>query len=146
MPEAERSSRAAAPEGDFVFLIGESVPLPTGVVVRTGRETVHALTAADISVWFYHLLEETWFPAGPTLLEWLSGRDEERLAAWLLEDAASGLPLEAVRSRLLRRWRQSRLGRRISEAATAPEDLRREAARHAVTRFVRRITNTEPPA
>ena len=51
-----------------------------------------------------------------------------------------------MRRRLLQRWRRSRIGRRISEAATAPEDTRREAGRATVARLVRRITKTDPPA
>jgi hypothetical protein len=47
---------------------------------------------------------------------------------------------------LLRRWRQSRIGRRIHEASNAPEDTRREAGRATVARLVRRITKTEPSA
>jgi hypothetical protein len=49
-----------------------------------------------------------------------------------------------MRRRLLRRWRQSRLGRRISDAAHATEDDRREAGRATVARLVRRIIKTEP--
>ena len=146
LPEGTRNARGTQPEGELVFLTVESVPLPTGVVVGSPRELVHALTAADASVWFFHLIEQPWFPDGPSLEEWLVAQGEERLAHWLREDAASGKPIEGMRRRLLRRWRQSRLGRRISEAATAPEAVRREAGRATVAHLVRRITQPEPPA
>ena len=146
IPDSARA-RGVPPEAEFVFLTLESVPLDAGVVVRNGRETVHALTDADHGVWFYHLIEDPWFPDGATLTEWLTAIGEEKLARWLSEDAASGIPIETMRKRLLRRWRQSRLGRRVGEAAGATEDQRREVGRDVVARLVRRITtSSEPPA
>src|SRR4029434_2534669 len=53
-------SRAIQSESEFVFLLVESVPLSTGVIAPTARELVHALVAADASVWFYHLIEAPW--------------------------------------------------------------------------------------
>jgi hypothetical protein len=146
VPEGTRRNRSTEPESEFVFLLAESVPLPTGVVAGNARELVHALIAADASVWFYHLIEQPWFPEGASLDEWLVARGEEQIAQWLREGAMSGRPIEDMRSRLLRRWRQSRIGRRISEAATAPEDARREAGRATVARLVRRITKAESSA
>jgi hypothetical protein len=146
IPESVRASRRAPPGGELFCHTLESVPIPTGVVVTTARELVHALVAADDSVWFYHLIEQPWFPEGQTLVEWTESLGESRLAGWLAEDAASEAPLAALRRRLLRRWRQSRLGRRLGEAALAPEDVRREAGHDAVARFVRRITQSEPGA
>lgn len=145
IPDSDRS-RGVPAEAEFVFLTLESVALETGVTVRTARETVHALTEADLGVWFYHLVEQPWFPDGPTLTEWLVGMGEDRVAKWLEEDAASGMPIETMRRRLLRRWRTSRLGRNVGEAAAATEDQRREVGRDVVARLVRRITHTEPPA
>jgi len=146
VPDSGRLSRAIQSESEFVFLLAESVPLQTGVVATSARELVHALVAADASVWFYHLIEQPWFPEGITLDQWLVARDETQIADWLREGALSGRPIEAMRRRLLQRWRRSRIGRRISEAATAPEDTRREAGRATVARLVRRITKTDPPA
>jgi len=145
LSETTQESRGAPAEGEFVFLTIESVPLTTGTVVRSGRELVHALHGADASVWFYHLIEQPWFPDGPLVFDWLLAQGEDRLEHWLREDASSNQPIEVMRRRLLQRWRRSRLGRRISEAATAPEDTRREAGRATVARFVRRITQNEPP-
>lgn len=146
VPDSGRLSRAIQSESEFVFLLAESVPLQTGVVATSARELVHALVAADASVWFYHLIEQPWFPDGQTLDQWLTLRDETQMADWLREGAQSGRPIEAMRRRLLQRWRRSRIGRRIHEAATAPEDTRREAGRATVARLVRRITKTDPPA
>ncbi len=144
VPENQRLGRGTQPESEFVFLMAESVPLPTGVRVSGAREMVHALIDADPSVWFFHLIEQPWFPDGVLLQDWLIARGEDRLAAWLHDGATSGTPLETMRRRLLRRWRQSRIGRRISEAAGAHEDARREAGRATVARLVRRIKNTGP--
>jgi hypothetical protein len=146
VPDSGRLSRAIQSESEFVFLLAESVPLQTGVVATSARELVHALVAADASVWFYHLIEQPWFPEGITLDQWLVAREETEMADWLREGALAGRPIEAMRRRLLQRWRRSRIGRRVSEAATAPEDTRREAGRATVARLVRRITKTDPPA
>lgn len=146
MPESGRVSHAIQSESEFVFLLAESVPLSTGVFAATARELVHALVAADASVWFYHLVEQPWFPDGVSIDQWLVARDETQMADWLREGANSGRPIEVMRRRLLQRWRRSRIGRRVSEAATAPEDTRREAGRATVARLVRRITKTDPPA
>jgi len=138
-----RASKRAHEGGELVFLTLESVTIPSGARPSTGRELVHALVGADDSVWFYHLIEQPWFPDGQrTIFEWAESVGEPRLAQWLVEDASSGLPLGTLRRQLLRRWRQSRLGRRVSEAAQASEDERREVGHDAVARFVRRITRT----
>lgn len=138
-----RASKRAPEGGELVFLTLESVTIPSGASASTGRELVHALVGADDSVWFYHLIEQPWFPDGrSTIFEWAESVGEPRLSRWLVEDASSGLPLGTLRRQLLRRWRQSRLSRRVSEAALASEDERREAGHDAVARFVRRITRT----
>jgi hypothetical protein len=146
VPEGSRQSYAIPSESEFVFLLVESVPLATGVVAATARDLVHALLDADASAWFYHLIEQPWFPEGPTLEQWLIARDETPMADWLREGANSGRPIEVMRRRLLQRWRRSRIGRRVHEAANAPENTRREAGRATVARLVRRITKTEPSA
>jgi len=146
IPEA-RGSKPAHEGGELVFLTLESVTIPTDFRPSTGRELVHALMAADDSVWFYHLIEQPWFSDGrPTLFEWSESIGEPRLAQWLVEDASSGLPLGTLRRQLLKRWRQSRISRRVSEAAHASEDERREAGHDAVARFVRRLTRTRRKA
>ncbi len=145
IPEPMRAARSAPPAGEFVFLAIESVAVPTGVSVQDGAELIEALAVADASVCFYHWVEQPWFSTGrASLAEWATRRGEPRLAEWLGECAASGLPIEANRRRLLQRWRRSRLGRHVTEAAGAPEDVRREAGRDAVARLVRRMTRAEP--
>jgi hypothetical protein len=145
VPESTRTARSGPPGGEFVFLEVESVPVPTGISVGTGAELIEALASADASVCFYHWIEQPWFAGGQSpLLDWAARHGEARLPQWLNECAASGLPIEANRRRLLQRWRRSRLGRQVTEAAQAPEDVRREAGREAVARLVRRMTRTEP--
>ena len=145
LPASARAGRAATPEGAFVFLEVEAVTVPTGVEVRDGSEAIEALGDADVSAWFYHVIEQPWFATDrPTLHEWLQEMGEVKLARWLADITASGLPIEAARDRLLRRWRNSHLGRRLGDAAQMPDDMRREAGREVVGRLVRRIRNLEP--
>ncbi len=147
LPEAVRASRSAPADGEFVFLAVESVTVPTGVRVLDGSELIEALATADASVWFYHVIEQPWFPGRePSLADWLSARGETRLAAWLAESASRGLPIETARRRLLRRWRNSHLGRRLAAAVRSPEGVRREEGRAVVARLARRIPRLEPPA
>ena len=143
----ERAARQAPREGALQLLAAESLPLATGVVVHDGEELVAALTGGDPAVWFYHIIEQPWFGAGACpVAEWLEARGEPRLATWLREAAQPTHSLERSRDRLLRRWRQSRLTRRVADASGAPEDERRRAGREAVARLVRRVTRTENPA
>ena len=147
LPEPTRATRGAPADGEFVFLAAESVTVPTGVRVNDGGELLGALATADASVWFYHVIEQPWFPgSGPSAADWLSARGEARLAAWLAESAVSGLPIETARRRLLARWRRSHLGRRLAAAAQSPEGVRREEGRAVVARLVRQIQRPEPPA
>ena len=141
IPRATRTARHAPAEGEFLFLAGESVTVPSGMVVRDATELVDALAGADFSVCFYHLIEQAWLPdKGPRLGGWLAARGEERLARWLEESATSGLPIQAMRRKLMRRWRRSHLGRRLADAAATPDNVRREEERATVARLVRRIT------
>jgi len=147
IPASARVSRAATPEGSFVFLEVEPVTVPSGVQVESGAQTMEALAEADVSVWFYHVIEQPWFGQDrPTLHEWLEEIGEPKIARWLTDLSESGLPIEAARERLLRRWRHSHLGRRLGHTAEMPDDLRREAGREVVGRLVRRIRKIEAPS
>lgn len=146
VPLSQRTTRMSDAEGAFVFLEVEPVTLPTGTQVSDGEQTVEALTGGDVSAWFYHVIEQPWFASDrPTLHEWLEQHGEGRLAGWLGEIADAGLPIDAARERLLRRWRTSHLGRRLGVAAEMPDDMRREAGREVVGRLVRRMRKLESP-
>jgi hypothetical protein len=129
-----------APEGSaFVFLSATSLSFPAGIEVHDAHELVDALMSADSGVWFFHLIEQPFLSAGRApLLDWLALAGSERLVSWLDEAAHAGLPIDKARARLLKRWRQSHIGRRLAEAAEAPEDARRELGRQAVARLLRR--------
>ena len=139
IPGRKRLERDA-PEGSaFGFLSATSLSFPTGVEVSDAGKLIDALMSADAGVWFFHLIEQPFLSAGEApLLDWLSWEGHERLACWLDESAHAGLPIDIARARLLKRWRQSHLGRRVAEAAQVPEDARREVARQAMARFLRR--------
>jgi len=147
LPAKRRREHDAPEESALVFLSATSVDFTTGTIVRDGRELVEALLEADTAVWFYHLVEEPWFREGrASLLDWLEDTGGQRLAKWLEEAAASGLPLEKARSLLHRRGRQNRIARQVTEAAASPEDERREAGRQAVARLVKRVTRPGGPS
>ena len=147
LPERRRREHDAPEESRFQFLAATSLSHPTGVRVRDGQELVDALVAADASVWFFHLVEEPWSGGGRApLLEWLAATTDRRLAPWLREAAAASLPIDEARGRLLRRWRRSRIGRQVTEAAAHPHDARREAGRRVVARLLRRRTAPEDVA
>ena len=141
VPAKKRKDRDA-PEGcGFPFLSSTPVQFSMGIVVHDGHELMEALLAADASVWFHHILEDPWFRAGPTpLLEWLATTRDHRLEKWIEDAAHGGLPIGKARAQLMKRWRQSRIARQITEAAASPADERREVARQAVASFVRRAT------
>jgi hypothetical protein len=140
LPARRRGEHAAPEEGAFRFLSATTVPIPTGLAADDGQALVHALATADPGVWFFHVVQEPWFHEGHApLLEWLTALGERRLADWLRDAGDPGLPLDRTRARLLRRWQRSRLARRVTDATAAPEDVRREAGRQAVARFMRRV-------
>jgi hypothetical protein len=144
LPRSERLERAAPEAGRFVFLETESVPLETGWVVHTCEELMARLAEADASVLFYHLIEQPWLePDLPSLSTWVRTRGEAKLAAWMVESSHSGRPLEKMRRRLVRRWKRSRLSRRLAKAAVAPEQRRREEGRRVISGLVRRIRRPE---
>jgi uncharacterized protein DUF5752 len=142
----KRVQRDAPEGGDFVFLDLESVAVSTGVFVHDAESLVSALAVAEPGVWFYHLIEQPWLaPERPSLVDWVRAAGDARLVQWLEEAGASGRPLEELRRRTTRRWKQSRLGRRVAEAAHRSEEERREAGREAVLGLVRRITGQDGP-
>lgn len=142
--EKDRRERAAPTESAFVFLIAETVRVPVGEPAEDADRLVEALSEADPSVWFYHLIEEPWYQQGSVpIARWARALGEQRLAQLLEEETHSGHGLEEMRRRVLRRWRQSRLHGRVAAAAAATESERREAGRAAVAGLVRRITKTE---
>ena len=139
LPEATRISRDAPADGGLVFLTAESVTLPSGAVVYSCGELVDALERADTSIWFYHVIEQQWFPDGPSLEAWIRELGDTRFGDWFAELRAEGLTIEAMRRRLVRRWRRSRLGARVGTVAGSPEDERREEGRTVVARLARRL-------
>ena len=142
---AKRRAERAVPEGaEFVFLSGVSLVYPTGVTVQDAVQAMEVLLGSDPGVWFLHLVEEPWYQGGASLLDWLKAGGADRAVALLQEAAATGLPIEKTRAKLTRRWRQRQIARRLAEATTMPEDERRDAARDAIARLVRRRTRTGP--
>jgi hypothetical protein len=146
VPARQRRTRDSPLDSVFLFLSATSLNFPTGTLVQSGDELVDALVAADPGVWFFHLVESPWFTGERApLVEWLERSGAERharLATWLADAAAAGLPIDTARTRLARRWRRSRIGPRLAAAAELPGDTRREAAREAVVRLVRRRART----
>jgi len=131
--------RHDAPEGSpFRFLSATSLSYPMDVAVHDDEELVHALLAADAGVWFFHLIEEPFYQEGRApLLEWVTASGHERHARWLAESARAAVPIDKARARFVRRWRQSRIGRRLAQATRLPEEARREMGREAMARLVR---------
>lgn len=144
IPSEKRVHRDAPEGGDFVFLELESVAVSTGVYVHDSEDLIRALGEAEPATWFYHLIEQPWLaPDRPSLVDWVRATGDARLVDWLEEAGGSGRPLEELRRRVIRRWKQSRLGRRVAEAATRSDEERREAGREAVLGLVRRITGQD---
>src|SRR5207244_4442616 len=118
VPPADRAARRAPQEGALQLLATESLAVPTGTVVHDGEDLVVALVTADPGVWFHHVIEEPWFGEGHSALaEWLFAAGESRLAQWLRDAATASQPIERARERLMRRWRQSHLARRLADAS-----------------------------
>lgn len=141
IPEKSRLASVAPHEGRFSFLLSEPVTVPDGAPVEDGDALIAALGAADASVWFYHLVEEPWFGGGRMpVADWLEAGQELRLADSLRQNARERIPLDMLRDRVLRRWKRSRIGSRVADAAQAPDAARREAQHEAVSKLVRRIT------
>jgi hypothetical protein len=138
IPPARRAQRDAPEQGQFTLLEADPVMIPTGMFVNDPNELARGLGDLDLSVWFYHLVQQPWFAGGHSQLsEWLRRRNAAKMDTWLQETVTSGLPLATARSRFLRRLRQSQLVRRVREAALETEDERRETARTALARLIR---------
>lgn len=138
IPEKKRAAHAAPEGSPFLWMSATSLSYPIGVLAHDGPGLVDALVQSDVDVWFYHLVEEPWYGGGQApLTDWLAAIGETKLAAWLVEAAGAGLAVDKARERFLRRWRQSRIARRVADATRVPEDARREAGRQAVARLVR---------
>jgi hypothetical protein len=147
IPPKARGVRDAPAGGEFVFLAADSVAIPTGARAAGPRELFDLLADADPGVWFYHLFEEPWFGQGATpLTGWLRAGGAERSALRVEECVAEGLPLGALRRRLLGHWRRSELRRRVAHAAGRPEEERRQAGRAAVAGLVRRLREGGEPS
>src|SRR5580765_3618845 len=144
--ESQRRAHAAPEGGEFPMLTIESVPIPTGFVAHDPDSLDDAMAAADAGAWFHHVVEEPWLGAGrPRLGEWLRAQGAVRLAAWYEDLAASGLPLETMRRRLLQRRRRTALRRRVSEATAHAAAERQAATRAAVEGLVRRLRRGGAP-
>lgn len=144
LPAKARAARSAPPGSEFRFRSASSLVFPAGAEVRDGRELVEALLEAEAGVWFHHLVEEPWRSAGRApLLDWLDARGEARLAGWLAEAAASGLPIDKARAQVHGRWRRSRIGRRVAEVAGRAGVERAAAEREAIAGLVRRAGGAE---
>jgi hypothetical protein len=139
---AEQRARRAHEGGEFQFLSAETVEVPAGAIADTPAALMEKLAAADISVWFHHLLERPWY-GDHALTAWLEAAGERKLASGLEEGARSGLPLERVRRDVIRRWRRSRLGQATLEAAAQSPDARREHETHAVSNLVRLLRRND---
>jgi hypothetical protein len=131
---------AAPPEGEFVFLEMDSVPVDLGLVANDPDELVTHLCAGGVGIYFYHVLEWPWFDAGGvTVSEWARAHGEPRLAEWIEESARDGRPLADSQRRLGGRWRRSQMMRRVAMGADVPEGVRQARARNVVSGLVRRI-------
>lgn len=136
---AERDTHACPPESAFVFLDADAVPVPLGVVPEDCDALVEQLAVLAPSVFFHHLVEEPWFdPAGAPLPAWVRAQGQARLAEWCAACARASLPLAESRSRLVRRWRRTRLPRRVADASTQPASVRHDDAQRVLRRIVRR--------
>jgi hypothetical protein len=131
---------AAPPEGAFVFLEMDSVPVDLGLVANDADQLIQHLCTGSAAVYFHHVIEWPWFdPGGPTVTEWARANGEQRLAEWIEESAHDGRPLAESRRRLGGRWRRSQMMRRVARAADVPEGVRQAEARSVVSGLVRRM-------
>jgi hypothetical protein len=132
---------AAPPEGEFVFLEMDSVPVDLGLVAHDTDELMTHLCGGSVAIFFYHVLECPWFDAGGvTVSEWARAWGDARLADWIEESAHDGRPLADSQRRLGGRWRRSQMMRRVAMSADVPEGVRQAQARNVVSGLVRRIT------
>lgn len=139
LPLPVRLRRDAPEGGALTFLSFESIPVPTGLRAENPDQLMRALASLGRVAWFHHLIEEAWWHTGQPLVEWLRTRGATRLADLIERETLSGLAASAIRRRVIRRWKQTSLGRRLVEAGALPEDARREAGRGAVAGLMRRL-------
>jgi hypothetical protein len=145
VPESARRARHAPELGEFQLMATDSVRVPTGEAVRDVPELMETLARADLSVWFFHLLEQPWFAGGNCpLLAWVRGRGATRLADELEAGAHAGRSLDALRTRTIGRWKRSRVAGHVAEAAERAGSERQEVARAAVQGLVRRLRKGDP--
>jgi Family of unknown function (DUF5752) len=141
MSEATRRRRDAPEDGAFVFLDVDSVRVPTTHVVDFPSALIERIEQLPLAVLFYHAVEQRWLdPTAPSLADWLEAHGEPKLAEKMAGTLQSGKSLIDVRRMLIRQYRQSRLGRRLADAALASDDMRREEGRRAMRHLARRLT------
>jgi hypothetical protein len=144
MSEATRRRRDAPEDGAFVFLDVDSVRVPTAHVVDLPSALMEHIDQLPLAVLFYHAVEQPWMdPEAPSLALWLESHGEPKLAQRLVGALQSGKSLADLRRQLVRQYRQSRLGRRLADAALASDDMRREEGRRAMQRLARRLTTSQ---
>lgn len=138
LPEKRRLERAAPEGSELQLLSAVSVSTPVMPGVTDAAGALDALIDSDPGVWFFHLLEEPWSLGIAPLADWLRQIGEERIAGWLIEAADAGLPIAKARGQLLRRWQRGQITRRLTDGATGTDSERREVARRAVARLMRK--------
>ena len=143
IPEATRKRRDAPEDGAFIFLDVDSVRVPTPHAAEDPAAFMELLPKLPLTVLFYHAVEQPWLdPESPALTAWLDVHGEPRLAQRVGSMTTSGQSLAGMRRQLIRQYRQSRLGRRLADAAVVPDALRREEGRRAMARLARRLTTS----
>ena len=116
-----RQERSAPAGAEFVFLAADGVALPAGIEAAEPEDLFDALTRADPSIWFHHLIEQEWLPADtPLLMKWLEGHGADRIAGLLRSEAETGQSIRIIRDRIVRRWRRRQLGRRLKAGRSKP--------------------------
>lgn len=143
---ARRRERRAPPGAGFTLLLTTSVRF-TLDDAGAPDDMEQALAGADLSSWFFYLLEEPWFDEGrSTLLEHLSATGQRRLHDWLRDVIETAEPLGRARARLQRRLRTRGLARRVAATSLVPEHVRQANAHAAMVRLARRAAHPEDPA
>jgi hypothetical protein len=141
MPEGTRRRRDAPEDGGFVFLDVDTVRVPTPHMAEDPASFMELIEQLPLAVLFYHAVEQPWLdPGTPTLAAWLEANGEPRLAERLAATGHSGRSLADARRQLIRQYRQSRLGRRLADASSLPDAMRREEGRRAMARLARRLS------
>lgn len=146
VPERTRIERDAPHGGEFEPLRFDAVSVPTGLHVETPEDLVEALGRSDRTVWFHHLIEEPWLSGpGSALVEWVRATGDRKLADALAGEAASGYSVAESRTRILRRWQRSHIGRRVAEASDRGGLERSASGREVVGNLARRLAGRKRP-